>query len=87
MLKATLRVSDQGEYRISRMTAKYWPDPLGVFLQRKRNRVKKCPEKRGGVQPLWTKVLIFSFFRSDSLCLIQWPLLPKNQPKTMVSWK
>ena len=62
MLKATLRVSDQGEYRISRMTAKYWPDPLGVFLQRKRNRVKKCPEKRGGVQPLWTKVLnIFLF--------------------------
>ena len=55
MLKATLHVSDQGEYRISRMTAKYWPDPLGVFLQRKRNRVKNVQKKGVGSNPYGQK--------------------------------
>ena len=45
------------------MTAKYWPDPLGVFLQRKRNRVKKCPEKKGwGPTPMDKSLKYFLFF-------------------------
>ena len=73
------------------MTAKYWPDSLGVFLQRKKKLGKKMSTKRGGVLPLWTKVLNFfrlldQFPESDPMAIVaknQYNL--HNQPQIIVS--